>query len=168
MATPTYIPLAELTLAAPTDLVVFGSISQDYSDLVMVVEQTGASGNTSIRMTLNGADTNYSNVYLAGNGSSNQSGKNSGYTRIQVGGFLEYASVGNLQSAYSHIIDYSATDKYKTVLSRSYVGAGAGAGLSLWCGSWENTSAVTSVSILSADYAVGSTFKLFGIHGEVA
>ena len=168
MATETYIPLATVTLAASSSAVYFTEISQDYSDLVLVVEQTGASGNTSIQVQFNGdSGTNYSNVYMGGNGSTASSSSNTGYPRIQVGGFIEYADGTAKQLAICEINDYSATDKHKTVLTRSNVATGAGSGLSAWAGRWANTSAVTSIALVNQNYAAGSTFKLFGIHGEV-
>tara|TARA_R110000782_G_scaffold12894_4_gene38108 strand:+ start:463 stop:738 length:276 start_codon:yes stop_codon:yes gene_type:complete len=45
MATETYIPLAEVTLVATANYCDFTSISQDYSDLVLVFECEGSASN---------------------------------------------------------------------------------------------------------------------------
>ena len=50
MATSTYIPLATVTLVASSPQVTFESISQDYSDLVLMIEHKGAT--SSVHTTL--------------------------------------------------------------------------------------------------------------------
>ncbi len=69
----------------------------------------------------------------------------------------------NLSDAIAQIMDYSATDKHKTVLVRvgnvgnSEVGANAGR--------WASTAAITSVRVAPNDgtFSSGSTFNLYGI-----
>ena len=60
-------------------------------------------------------------------------------------------------------MDYSATDKHKTMLSR---GGSSSFGVGMNAGRWANTSAVTSVLVIGQsglDFAAGSTFYLYGI-----
>jgi hypothetical protein len=72
--------------------------------------------------------------------------------------------LGNTQSDFiAHIMDYSATDKHKTVLARSndasmvtYASASR----------WASTNAITSILIdpdSTTQIAVGSTLSLYGI-----
>jgi hypothetical protein len=59
-------------------------------------------------------------------------------------------------------MDFSATDKHKTFLSRN----GQAAGLVIaTAGRWANTSAVTSMSvnINSGTFSTGHTFNLYGV-----
>ena len=62
----------------------------------------------------------------------------------------------------AQLMDYSATDKHKTVLTRSGTNLD---GVEALAGRWANTAAVTSWVILtsSAAFASGTTFALYGI-----
>ena len=163
MATPTYIPLAEITLVADALQVNFESISQDYSDLVLAIEFFGATGTSNVVITHNSdTGTNYYWVRAFGNGSSTSS--SSGNTA----GYLVGANATTTEAAHKtyQFLDYSATDKHKSMLLRS---GRAGQSVQMVAGRWANTSAITSIIIGSQDsaFAAGSTLKLFGIHGEV-
>tara|TARA_R110000823_G_scaffold15154_9_gene49616 strand:- start:870 stop:1382 length:513 start_codon:yes stop_codon:yes gene_type:complete len=169
MATPTYIPLATLTLAASSSSVYFTEISQDYSDLVLVCETRNTQAENSYMVIRFNGDTgsNYSGVNMIGNASSAASRT---YTATEL-----YV---NLDSRFSNsatrpglsqisIFDYSASDKHKSVLVRSDV---AEIATETMAHRWASTSAITSIGISMTNvgnFAAGSTFKLFGIHGEV-
>jgi hypothetical protein len=58
-------------------------------------------------------------------------------------------------------MDYSVTDKQKTVLSRT----NSSFGTDITAGRWASTSAITSVTVYpsSGDFEIGSTFALYGI-----
>ena len=169
MATPTYTPLATVTLAVSSSAVYFTEISQDYSDLVLVMEYSAVDAGIGCFMYLNGdSGANYNRVTMAndiyGGATSGTNTNSNGANLIQVS-----TSTGGMKTQYSlQFSDYSATDKHKTWLLRGnerdaqYTTANAGR--------WASTSAITSISISTAtsgNYAAGSTFKLFGIHGEV-
>ncbi len=60
-------------------------------------------------------------------------------------------------------MDYSATDKHKTVLTRY---GSAATDIQATASRWESTAAVNSVTIfdvLGQTYQVGSTFSLYGV-----
>lgn len=167
MATPAYIPLATVTLAASADFVNFTSISQDYSDLVLTVEYKAASGVINIRPTFNGdSNFNYSYVLMSGDGSGTASGS----------GTLNYVrSIQNCSATTTtaHIVnyqiqDYSATNKHKSTLVRGN-SLGGYSGTEAFATRWANTAAITSIGLVpnTGSFAAGSTFKLFGILGEV-
>ena len=163
MATPTYIPLATVTLAAASLGVTFTSISQDYGDLIIVFNGTFG-GFASPTLQFNGdSGSNYSYVYMqkAGTGTNSSSG-----TVTNVG--MNSANYDtNIGTTIFEIMDYSATDKHKTVLagdrtSREFNGVTA------YASRWANNSAITTISVnTSNSFQAGSTFKLFGIHGGV-
>ena len=161
MPTPTYIPLATKTLTATATSVTFSSISQAYRDLVLVVSGTASAGSSrSLFMRFNGdAGTNYSTVSMQGNGSTAASSTS---TLAQTfGGFLGATS---RTSNVTQIMDYSATDKHKTVLAR-HDDASTGENTLARASRWANTSAITSIYLVpNADsIAIGSTFTLYGI-----
>jgi hypothetical protein len=66
-------------------------------------------------------------------------------------------------SFVGQVMDYSATDKHKTILKRN----GGGNQDQVWggAGRWANTGATTSLTLYYAigNIAVGTTFSLYGI-----
>lgn len=156
MGSPTYIPLATITLTGSDSSIDFASIPAIYRDLVLVINSTTTSGQD-ILFRFNGDTSNYSRVYAYGPGS----GTNSGSDSTAGWGWTSTArSMSTLQ-----IMDYSATDKHKTILSRT--GEPTSYGTAMFAGRWASTAAVTSISAIvsSGSFATGSTFSLFGIAG---
>jgi hypothetical protein len=156
MPTPTYTPLANLTLGSSASTVTFSSISQAYRDLVIVL-----SGTTSVDTTINirfnsDSGSNYSYVQMFGNGSVAGSGAN---TVTSIFSAVLRTTMGN---DVVQIMDYSATDKHKSVLiRRNHAGADTVASAERWA----NTSAITSISLVtgSGTYNSGTSFALYGI-----
>ena len=159
MPTPTYTPLATITLTGSATTVTFSNISTSaYKDLVLVYAGT-ATGGGDVVLSFNSDTSNtYPNVQMFGNGSSAIS---SAFTRTGV--FVCFASV-NQHNWQASIMDSSATDKHKTVLSRYNVPTSE---TSAEAGRWPSTSAITSIAarITSNSFASGSTFSLYGIAG---
>ena len=114
MATETYIPLATVTLAASSSAVYFTSISQDYSDLVLVFECEGSNSNR-INGNLN-SDTgaNYSMVSMENDGGSTVSDSGSGSAYFHAGVCRDTSRSINIVN----IMGYSDTDKHTSILSR--------------------------------------------------
>ena len=160
MPTPTYTPLATVTLGSSASSVTFSSIPATYRDLVLVFQSAITSGSVGIKMNFN-SDTgsNYSTVRMYGSGSTTASDVNGdGTADIDVGYYGTSLSHTEIQ-----IMDYSATDKHKIVLGRltltstGYVTAEAAR--------WANTSAITSIVLQprSSTFVAGGTFNLYGI-----
>lgn len=171
MATPTYDLLDSTTLASSAFSVTFSSLdtlAAGYRDLVLVMDYASSD--------------NYYNNFLRFNG---DSGSNYYYVTLEASGFgpnsILFSSVDQIQFGNSYtsnstaliqLFDFATTDKQKPVLSRS-----GNANLSddrlepppltnMIFGRWENTSAITSIELISNDlYIAGSTFKLYGIAG---
>lgn len=163
MGTPTYIALATTTLASNTSTVTFGSIPSGYRDLIVVINtKTNTAGPDSMGVRFN-ADTgsNYSNVRMVGS-----SGGVSSYSDTTSVAYIGVpASSSNPLSVILHIMDYSATDKHKTILSRGSQGDGW---VTLHSGRWANTAAITSLTITpppgsSWTMSTGGTLSLYGI-----
>lgn len=168
MPTPTYTPLATLTLTGSASLVTFTSISQSYRDLVLVVNIAGLSGTPTVTgsaMRINSdSGSNYTWVTMTGNGSSASS-----FTPGFTTGFDLACGNSNTPSmAQVNFLDYSATDKHKTVLQR---GTQPDINTQAYAMRWASTAAISSIQLYSPDYfggtldtwSTGSTFSLYGI-----
>lgn len=159
MPTPTYDLIASNVLSSAASSVTFSSIPATYRDLVLVI-QNSVSSDSYLFYRINGdTGSNYPAVYMGGNGSSTYSSTNNfSYADLAFGiGTAEGATV------ISHFMDYSATDKHKTILSRTNK---ASAGVAAGAHRWANTSAITTILITQTgfgNFASGSTFYLYGI-----
>jgi hypothetical protein len=154
----TYEPIATTTLSTATAEVTFSSISGSYTDLVYIIYNK--SGGTNSRLRFNSdSGSNYSATQLYANGSSAASLPESNQTRAPSG------TIDNNGMAIGHIMNYSNTTTYKTLIARG--GAGTGTYLDAVVSLWRSTSAITSISFTqdsgSTNFASGSTFTLYGI-----
>jgi hypothetical protein len=155
MPTPTYTALANITLGSTATSVTFSSIPATYRDLILVYSGTSTSV-SGVEGRFNGdSGTNYSLVRMFGTGSPGSSSATTNYFPVVYTG-LPITALSIVQ-----IMDYSATDKHKTVLTRA---GGAGYTTTEALASrWANTAAITSINILSIGFTSGSTFALYGI-----
>jgi hypothetical protein len=155
MPTPTYTPLATVTLGTTAASVTFSSIPATYRDLILVIKG-GPTTSADLAVQLNSdSGANYSRVYAIGNGTSALSGADS---TGQWGAF----ATGTNNTLILQFMDYSATNKHKTVLSRFdstelYAG--------MIAGRWANTAAVTTIALTvpSTTFVSASTFSLYGV-----
>lgn len=152
-----YVPLANTTVAVTATSITFSSISQSYRDLVVVITGTSsiAAGLFWIFNTDN-TSTNYNNVYMLGDGGSATSGTANSNSWSSMRG-------SNLTQFNVSIMDYSATDKHKTVLLRQNSASDSGA--FALAGRWSNTAAINSVqlSLGTSTFSAGTTFALYGV-----
>lgn len=161
MPTPKYTALATLTLTGTDSSITFGSIPSGYRDLLLVVAgTTNESRGTETGLRLNSdSSSNYAQVKMAGSGSSAYSNAGSG----------TYATVAihvapNLFQTIIQVMDYSATDKHKTILARS--GNPSSDGTMAVANRWGNTAAVTSLTLVNywgEAFKSGTTFDLYGV-----
>jgi hypothetical protein len=167
MPTPTYTPLATVTLGGTASSVTFSSIPATYRDLVLIISgrSTSTTGEAVMGRYNGDSGANYNNVRMGGLvGVGPFSNTATSQTSVQLGR-LDDSSSGNTSpsQAIISIMDYSATDKHKTSLSRSgttreVVDSNAGR--------WANTAAITSIVISLAvgpNFVAGSTFNLYGV-----
>lgn len=160
----TYEPIATTTLSSNQATVTFGAsntLSQAYTDLILVVTGKSASGtNLDFGFRFNGdTGTNYSRTYLYGNGTSAASGRDTSATYIAN---LVLDST-NISVNINHFMNYSNTTTYKSVLFK-YGLASYATGSHI--GLWRNTNAITQIDCLNlsgTNFASGSTFTLYGI-----
>jgi hypothetical protein len=150
MPTPTYTPLATVTLGSSASSVTFSSIPATYRDLILVIRGSLNAGVGSIRF--NGdSGANYTRVGMYGDGSSAVS-----YSGTSAEVF------NNPITSIMQIFDYSATDKHKTYLDRDAVPSFAAIAMA---GRWANTAAITTVAVIGTGgtFDSGTTFNLYGI-----
>jgi hypothetical protein len=160
---PTYTPLATVTLSSSASSVTFSSIPATYRDLILVVNsQQDATTGAGIRFNAD-SGSNYSHVVMRNSGGSPVSGTFTGTN------FLSSWSSRLSGSRYMLVfqaMDYSATDKHKTVIYRNgYTDNDSVQSVEAFAARWANTGAVTSLAITtgSGNFSSGSTFNLFGV-----
>ena len=157
MPTNTYTALATVTLGGSDADITFASIPATYRDLILVIEGTSnVASNASLEFNGDTTSGNYANVFAAGTGSSATSGVSA--TGSYIGGIYgTNRSINIIQ-----IMDYAATDKHKTRLSRMSV---AGSEVSMIASRWANTAAVTSMRFTLGGNTMssGTTLSLYGI-----
>jgi hypothetical protein len=157
MPTPTYDLIASTTLAASTSEIVFGSLPQTYRDLIIVFAGTvSGSGSGGMEIQFNGVPGSVSAVFMGGTAGGTPSG-----TSDDFFGVLDSAGQSNM---IAQIMDYSATDKHKTYLSRS----AAPVTSDTWAiaGRWASTAAITSIKVLDTGgrtFQSGLTASVYGI-----
>jgi len=162
MPTATYIALANITLTGSDGEVTFSSIPATYRDLVVVIEGTSSNSNMWGYRFNGDTGSNYSYVLMqnwAANGNNVES--LSGTTTYALSGWqIDFGT--RRTAAVTHIMDYSATDKHKTLLTR---GVTAGQNVAAHANRWANTNAITSVSVITTvgTFNSGTTFALYGI-----
>jgi len=158
MATPTYEPIANTTLASAVSSVTFSNISQAYKDLIIVVS-TVKSGGDLFTYTLNSSNSGYNYVgYYGGSGNATSVAS----TGNSVGVFdPTYYTEHNM---IANLMDYSSTDKYKNIIFK------LGNGINVqgsYFGKWSSLAAVTSISFgtnsSGQTFAAGSTFAIYGV-----
>ena len=156
-------PLANITLGSAAATVTFSSISSSYRDLVLVVNCQSAVAGNNVLMRFNGdSGSNYVWVGTRGNGSATFS--TTANATQQIYGFF----TGNMSTSspdlffIANIMDYSATDKHKTVLVR---GNKADTAVELQGGRWANTAAINNIVVRgdAGNFAAGSNFALYGV-----
>jgi predicted Abi (CAAX) family protease len=160
MPTPTYTPLANVTLGSAASSVTFGSIPATYGDLICVVVATGSTSLAG-RLRLNGdTGTNYHFQRMSGSGSTT-TGANGGFASVVLSDIARATTTGALQININ-IMDYSATNKEAIIIGRA---GNAENGTEAFANGWDNTAAVTSVQIFTStgNWAAGSTFALYGV-----
>lgn len=156
MPTPTYTPLANLTLSSGASSVTFSSISSSYRDLVLVFNGSLPSGQ-GLYMRLNADASNHGLIRIYNDGGGTPSAGTLSNWEI---GFSNTTIISKTE-----ILDYSATDKHKPSLIRWGNADGTSYTMAM-AGRWASTAAVTSIALVTSgggNITSGSTFALYGI-----
>ena len=163
--TATYDCIATTALGSSASSVSFTSISGSYTDLILAAS-VGSASAEDLRLRFN-SDTgsNYSTTMLYGTGSAAGSARTTSATSITAG-FYWGGLPSTLSALIIHIMNYSNSTTYKTVLTRAN---NTSQEVDAFVGLWRSTSAITSVTLLpnnSASFASGCMFTLYGIKSE--
>ena len=157
----TYTPIATQTLGSAASSVIFSSIPQGYTDLVLIINGGNAGGNYSTAFRFNGdTSSNYSVTRLYGNGTTATADRAANQTYIYLLGSGQ-TNLNGIQII--NIQNYSNSTRYKTTISRSN---SAGGTVGAEAGLWRSTQAITSIELapeFSVNWLSGSTFTLYGI-----
>ena len=167
MPTPTYTALATVTVSTTTNTLTFSSIPAGYRDLVIqgATRSTRAAVTEDLLLRLNGdTGSNYTGVFMLASSGGAQSVTSSTTSFAVASNTVANTGTANVFSSFvGQVMDYSATDKHKTMLQRN----GGGNQDQVWAGAgrFASTSAITSVTLFYAigNIATGTTFSLYGI-----
>ena len=172
--TTAYESIATTTVGAGgTSTITFSSIPSTYKHLeIRSLGANSATNNQYVKLIFN-SDTgaNYAEHHLSGNGTTANGGSN---TSLNNGGFYWGMGLpGTLLSnvfggGITSILDYTNTNKYKTVRSfDGFEGNGSG-GVEIVSNLWQSTSAITSITLTvngGNNFRQYSQFALYGIKG---
>lgn len=153
----TYEPIASTTLGSATSNFEFTSISGSYTDLVIVISGSATPPqNITMRVGNGSVDTasNYSYVYVLGNGTTASSSRGDNQTSATIGAI--YTDKGNV---IIHLLNYSNTTTYKTFLSRQN---STGVQTGTFTGLWRSTAAINTIRFTNPLDA-GTMLTLYGI-----
>lgn len=155
----TYTPIQTQTLVTATNTVTFSSISQSYTDLVLVVNGT-MSPDSDIKIQIgNGSpDTgnNYSRCFMFGYSGGVVSSRENSIAQITASVY------SNQSSIIANFNGYSNTTTFKPVLVRNDISADITyASINMW----RSTAAINYIQLshASRNFSVGSIFTLYGI-----
>ena len=171
MTTPTYTLIDSVTLSTTAASITFSSIPQTYRDLVIVFVPISTSAGSPF-MRVNGDSSSiYYTVEAIGNGSTSYSFTDTAWTSVRLSQRL-FSFTDVQYQATIQIMDYTQTDKHKSMLIRANVpedftsgGGNNYEGASMLAARWASTSAITSVLVDSGTLAAGTTAYLYGIAG---
>jgi hypothetical protein len=157
----TYSSIATFTSTGSSNSVIFSSVPQTYTDLVLVAEGILATGFPYFDIQFNtdtsSSSTNYSFVRLIGFSSTAYSDRYENWYALQP-------SLNTTQPAACRfeIQSYRNTNMFKTVIWRDGNSGGGG----LMIGLWRNTAAIDTITVKQANNLTmpsGVTITLYGI-----
>lgn len=155
MATSAWVALGSITLSGNATSFTFSSIPSIYRDLTIAVNGKRSTDTAGVLVYFNGDTTqaNYTRVAMYGNGVDDLAFANNE---------PEFVYMDSNDTVFRvQLMDYSATDKHKTLIARSDETA-------KWtfaiAGRWANTAAVSSIQFASTSgyFVDGTTATLWG------
>lgn len=166
-AAPTYEPLATTTITAGTSVVSYQSLSNAYTDFILVASNiTGSVAGTTLYLRFNNdVGSNYSWVEMYGNGTTAASARQTAQTVIPMSYFITQGTLQTGQIHTAHIMSYTDSATGKNVLCRennatdpNYPGTG------LIIGGWRSTAVINRIDVSNNGYTFnGGTLTLYGI-----
>jgi hypothetical protein len=163
--TGTYTLIASSTANGSSSVITFSSVPSTYTDLILVYDGSVSANYVWVRLNSD-ATANYSLTRLSGNGttaSSSRYARGAGAPndrRLELGTALGNGRGSNI----FYFLDYSNTNTLKTVLCRG--GTTSSGNVVASVGLYNSTSAISTIEVgndNAANFASGSTFRLYGI-----
>ena len=164
----TYDKIATTTLSSASSTVTFSSITNSYTDLVLIMNLGASTAGAGVYIRLNTdtspSGTNYSVTNMVGTGSTTVGNHAANYSAVLPAWYIGVGATINFINKVD-FMNYSSTTMNKTVIARAgrvttETDPGTVATISLW----RNTSAINSIQITcSSNMITGSTFTLYGI-----
>lgn len=164
-AGPTYEAIASTVLGSATSTITLLSIDTSYTDLVVVWNYKSNSTNyPTLGLRMNSSTTGYSGTQVYNGFGTKGSNRNSSATSISIARAIGGSIVANgVGQVIYHFLNYANTNVYKTVVA--FAGMSDN-GVELDVGTWQNTSAITSITLFAAtsnDFHGDSTVTIYGI-----
>lgn len=156
-------PISAITLASASASIEFNNIPSTYTHLqIRGIARTPT--NVSLGIRFNDATTNYARHFLNGSGTSAAAGGAASQTHGYAG---TAAQASNTFGAnVIDILDYTNTNKYKTVRTLSGSDANGSGFVQFMSGLWQSTNAITSIYLFQIEgdsFQLYSSFSLYGI-----
>ena len=170
MPSGTYETIATTSLTGSSSEIVFSSIPQTYTDLVIFVVPI-SNGNNYMAVQFN-SDTssggsNYSRIAWSTNGSTVGADQRSNRYAIEIDVYESLGTSGPNTTNQINIFNYKNTTTFKTIHAKNS-GAGrntGGDGVGHGSGTWRNTDAINSVrlSLNTGTFSADTRATLYGI-----
>jgi hypothetical protein len=168
----TLVALQTVTVGAGgSSTITFSSIPQTYTDLVIKISarNNDTTGAGNILLGINGSTTNYSNIFIQGNGS----GASSNSVAQMVGDMDTNAETANTFNNIDVYIPNYTSSNYKSFASDSVMENNATTAYQMLTANlWANTSAITSITLTNRtggkSFLQYSTFTLYGVYKDAA
>lgn len=155
--------IASYTATGAVSSIVFSSIPNTYTDLLLQVSARSDVNTAAVRLDFNGTAVNSSKV-LYGNGASALSVTSTTY--VVIGGTVESGATGNTYSNASfYIPNYLSSNNKSVSIDGVAENNGTTAYIGLGAALWSNAAAITSITVKpnSDNFAASSTAYLYGI-----
>jgi hypothetical protein len=153
--------------AGGSNSISFSSIPGTYEHLQLRVSAlTAASGKVMVARFNSDSSTSYTWHFLNGQGTTASSGNATGNTYARFFGQNIGTNTTNPSVSIFDVLDYTNTNKNKTVRSLSGSDNAGSGEIALESSLWINTNAITSITILlndSSNFSQYSSFALYGI-----
>jgi len=169
-STSSYESIATVTVGSPVGYAEFTSIPSTFTHLQIRLIGNVPAGATSLQVQFNSDTTNANYFFheLYGSGSAVAATAKTGTQPLYLQYWGGLPSTANIYGAgVIDILDYTNTNKYKTVRSLGGYDANGSGYLMFDSGLWMNTNAITSIKLAPSpnSFAQYSSFALYGIKG---
>jgi hypothetical protein len=164
-AGPTYFPIATSTLSSTVTSVLFNSIPQTYTDIILIMNVVPNGTGSGTFIINNDTNASYSYTAVAGLDTSGTVISFRGANQTAGNWLSSGAALTDQNSLYFNALNfqnYSNTTTYKNIILRENTGKSSYLGA--YVNIWRSTSAITSITMqCSSSFGVGTTFTLYGL-----